>query len=245
MIMLNDFFTDDSLNIFTDASMNSYGTCGCIGVCAVKGKIDKRFPLLNTEFHTLVINKCTNNIAEGRAIINGIYLALRYRNNYKTIRILSDSMLNIVGIRDRILKWRISKKKDKDGFSTFIGSAGQIMNQDIFLEALYTILQYDLSIEFLHQKGHTSFSDPDSLIKMGESFKKINNISSDTELDIELLRSLAFYNNYVDRNSRDILYSVDMSQQNYVFPFEYKLFDGYDKEAYRRLVNPDSIFTKN
>lgn len=242
MVMLNDFFTDDTLNIFTDASMNSYGTCGCIGVCAVKGKIDKRFPLLNTEFRTRVINKCTNNFAEGRAIIDAIYLAIRYQNDFKTIRILSDSMLNILGIRERVLKWKVSKKKDKDGYPTFIGSTGQIKNQDIFLEALYTIIASNISIEFLHQKGHTSFSDPTSLIKMGEDFKKINGIMDD--IDIELLRSLAFYNNYVDRNSRDVLYSVDMSQQNYVFPFEYKLFDGYDKEAYKRLVNPDSIFTK-
>ena len=113
MIMLNDFFTDDTLNIFTDASMNSYGNCGCTAVCAVKGKLDKRFPLLNTKFYTRVINKCTNNFAEGRAIIDAIYLALNYKDRYKTIRILSDSMLNIVGIRERILNWRVSKKKDK------------------------------------------------------------------------------------------------------------------------------------
>ena len=245
MITVDDFFREDTLNIFADASMNSYGTCGCIGVCPVYGKLDKRFPLLNTEFHSRVINKCTNNFAEGRAIIEALYIALRNKNKYPIIRILSDSQITLLGIRDRITQWKISKKPDKDGFVNFVGSSGYIVNQDIFLEALYMILDNDLSIEFLWQKGHVPFANQylqDKLIKSGEAFKKYNNIQDD--LDIEFVRALAFFNNYVDRNSRDVLYSVDMSACNVIFPFSYKVFDGYDKEVYKRLTHPDSIFNK-
>lgn len=241
--MLQDFFTEDSLNIFTDASMNSYGNCACTGVCPVYGKIDKRFPLLNTSINTRVIKNCTNNFAEGRAIIDAIYIAAVNKDKFNTIRIISDSQISIYGIRDRIVKWKTSKKKDKDGFVNFVGSQGYIKNQDIFLEALYTILDYNLSIEFLHQAGHVSMINTDSLMKSAETFKRSNGILDD--LDIELLRSLAFYNNYVDRNSRDVLYSTDIYSLKTYFPFKYKVYEGYDKSTYARLVNPEnSIFTK-
>ena len=242
MIMLKDFFNADSLNIFTDASMNSYGVSGCAGVCLVFGEIDKRFPILNTQLDTMVIKNTTNNCAEGRAIINALHLATKYKNQYKTIRIISDSQVNIYGIRDRIVNWKISGKKDKDGFGHFVGSQGAIKNQDIFLEALYLILENNLSVELLHQAGHTSFSNPDLLIKSGELFKKYNGIED--ELDIELLRALAFYNNYVDRNTRDILYSVDLFNYKLYFPFTFKATDNYDKSVYSKLVHPESIFNK-
>ena len=111
MIMLNDFFNKNTLNIFTDASMNSYGNSGCAGSCFVFGEIDKRFPLLNTQLHTRVIKKCTNNFAEGRAIADAIYRAIPYIHNFSTIRIISDSQITIYGIRDRMMNWKISKKK--------------------------------------------------------------------------------------------------------------------------------------
>ena len=243
MIYMNDFFTENSLNIFTDASMNSYGTSGCIGVCPVYGAVDKRFPLLNTEIFTRVIKGCTNNFAEGRAVLDAIYIAITNMNKFSTLRIISDSQVTILAIRERILKWKVSKKANDYGMVNFIGSQGTIKNQDIFLEALNIIMQTGVSIEFLHQAGHIKFSNPDDIIKSGITFKKSNNIVDD--IDIELLRSLAFYNNYVDRNSRDVLYSTDLGSIKTLFPFKYSAFDGYDKEAYRRLVNPEnSIFTK-
>ena len=241
MIMLNDFFTDDSLNIFTDASMNSYGNSGCAGCCLVFGEMDKRFPLLNTQLNTRVIKKCTNNFAEIRAIADAVYMSIQYKNQFSTIRIISDSQISIYGIRDRMMNWKISKKKGEE-FGHFVGSQGSIKNQDIFLEIMYTIVENNLSIEFLHQAGHTSFSNPDALIKSGEQFKKYNGIEDD--LDIELLRSLAFFNNYVDRNTRDVLYTVDLLNYRSIYPFEYKVFEGYDRSTFAKLIHPESIFNR-
>ena len=242
MIMLKDFFNSETLNIFTDASMNSYGNSGCAGECLVFGDMDKRFPLLNTSLNTRVIKNCTNNFAEGRAIVDALYFALKYRDKYRTIRIISDSQINIYGIRDRILNWKISKKKGDNGFGHFVGSQGAIKNQDIFIEAQNIILENNLSVELLHQAGHTSFSNPDLLIKSGELFKKYNNITDD--LDIELLRALTFFNNYVDRNTRDVLYTVDLLHYKLYFPFTFSASDDYDKNTYSKLVHPDSIFNK-
>ena len=242
MIMLKDFFTSNSLNIFTDASMNSYGNSGCAGCCLVFGELDKRFPLLNTKLFTRVIKNCTNNFAEAKAVTSAINMAIPYKHNFSTIRIISDSQISIYGFRDRMPNWKISKKKDEYGSGNFIGSQGQIKNQDVFLEGLYMITEAELNVEFLHQAGHTSFSNPDALIKSGELFKKYNNINDD--LDIELLRALAFFNNYVDRNTRDVLYTADLIHMKTIFPFEFKIFEGYDRSVYNKLVHPDSIFNK-
>ena len=244
MIMLKDFFNSETLNIFTDASMNSYGNSGCAGSCFVFGEMDKRFPLLNTDLHTMVIKNCTNNFAEGRAIVNALHIIVdnKYKDKYRTIRIISDSQITIYGMRDRILNWKISKKKGENEIGYFVGSQGTIKNQDIFLETQNIILENNLSIEFLHQSGHTSFSNPDLLIKSGEMFKKYNNITDD--LDIELLRALAFYNNYVDRNTRDVLYTVDLLNYKISFPFVFSATNDYDKNTYSKLVHPQSIFNK-
>ena len=243
MIMLKDFFNQNTLNIFTDASMNKYGNSGCSGYCMVFGDLDKRFPLLNTRLYTRVIKNCTNNFAEAHAILDAIQGALQYKDQYPTIRIISDSQISIYGFRDRMPNWKISKKKNEEGnIGYFVGSQGQIKNQDLFIEGLYTITENNLSVELLHQAGHTSFSNADALIKSGELFKKYNNISDD--FDIELLRALAFFNNYVDRNTRDVLYTADLLHMKSLFPFKYEIFEGYDRSVYTKLIHPDSIFNK-
>ena len=242
MITLNDFFNEGTLNIFTDASMNKYGTSGCIGICLVKGAIDRRFPLLNIQTYTRVLKGCTVNQAEAEAIKEAVYLALQYRNKYniQTIRIISDSQISIDNIRKRVATWKI--KQQKGGTGHFVCSQGAVKNQDIFLEIMYTIVENNLPIEFLHQMSHTNFTSPTSLTNAYTSFLRHNNIMDD--VDMELIRAISFYNNYVDRNSRDVFYSTDLMNIRTVFPFSYNIYAGYDRSTYSRLVNPESIFRK-
>lgn len=242
MITLNDFFAEDSLNIFTDASMNKYGTSGCIGICLVFGKVDIRFPLLNIQTFTRVIKGCTNMFAEAEAIKEAVYLANNYRNKFRTIRIISDSQVSIDNIRDRIIKWKISQKKN-ELYGKFMSSQGPVKNQDIFLEIMYFMIENNLEIEFLHQSAHTNFSMQSSLESAARAFIKHNKIMDN--VDTELIRALCLYNNYVDRNSRDIFYATDIMNIRTKFPFNYHIHEGYDRSTFAKLVHPESIFNKN
>ena len=241
MIGLNDFFSEDSLNIFTDASMNKYGNSGCIGICMVFGKVDIRFPLLRIQTHTRVIKGCTNMFAEAEAIREAVYIANAYKQQFKRIRIISDSQVSIDNIRDRIAKWKIHKGKTEQ-FGKFISSQGPVKNQDIFLDIMYFIVENNLEIEFLYQAGHTNFNQASSLENAAKNFVKHNRILDD--IDMELIRAISLYNNYVDRNSRDIFYATDIMNIRTKFPFNYHINEDYDRSIYVKLVHPESIFTK-
>lgn len=241
MIRLNDFFTEDTLNIFTDASMNKYATSGCIGICFVFGRIDIRFPLLNIQTHTRVIKGCTNMFAEAEAIREAVYLANKYKNQFRKIRIISDSQVSIDNIRDRIAKWKIRKSKN-DQYGKFISSQGVVKNQDVFLDIMYFIVENNLEIEFLFQSSHTNFNSQSSLETAKNQFISHNHILDD--IDMELIRAISLYNNYVDRNSRDIFYATDIMNIRTKFPFDYHIDENYDRSTYLKLVHPNSIFNK-
>ena len=241
MITLNDVFNSQSLNIFTDASMNGYGTSGCTGICLVFGEIDRRFPLLNTQTHNQIIKGCTNNFAEAEAIREAVYAALMYKDKYPVIRIFSDSLICIDNLRKRIVTWKISKK---NGVGEFIASGNVAKNQEIFTEIMYVMTENNMSIEFLHQMSHTNFTNSNSLENARNGFIKNNNIAD--EIDMELIRALSFYNNYVDRVSRDIFYSVDlMNIKKTIFPIKYHIDENYDRNVYAALVSREnSIFNR-
>lgn len=241
MITLNDVFNPQTLNIFTDASMNGHGNSGCTGVCCVFGTIDRRFPLLNTQTHNQIIKGCTNNFAEAEAIREGVYAALAYKDKYPIIRIFSDSLICIDNLRSRIISWKI---RDNKGVGEFIASGNVAKNQEIFTEIMYVMTENNLSIEFMHQMSHTNFTNSSSLEHAKAGFIKNNNII--TDVDMELIRALSFYNNYVDRVSRDIFYSVDLiNMKRTMFPIKYHINENYDRTVYAALVDRNnSVFNR-
>ena len=235
MLGINEFFNPSTLNIFCDASMgsNKYGstTIGCSGICKVFGSLDKRFPMLNTESFFQISKKATNNSAEARAVIMGINEAVRHMFQFPKIRIISDSQVTIFNIRDRIMNWKVSKKDP----TQLIGTAGAIKNQELFLEMLYIIIQAGVHVEFVHQGGHASFGDQKSLDRALHVFKVSNNIRD--EIDPELIRAISYFNNYVDRASREFLHSVNISDINPKFPLQYE-YNDFDREEFYRLTHP-------
>lgn len=228
MLTFEQFFNPSTLNVFTDASMNSYGTIACPGALCVFGEVDKKLPMLRTEFTCMIHKNVTNNIGEALAVQMGLFMALKYRN-FPIIRIISDSQVTIFGIRDRILNWRESKKKP----GVLIGSNDTIKNQEYFLEMLYTILEANIPIQFLHQQGHTSFTEKGLETAM-HVFKVSNGIRDDVDPDI--IRAISQYNNFVDRTTRQKLNTEDLSLYNFKDPFRYH-YKPFDKERYYALTH--------
>ena len=101
----NDIFTPDAINIFTDASikkLNSGETIGCAGCVLIFGELVYR----NIQEEYQIIRNTTSNNSEIKAVRLGIHNVLRYKNQYRKIRLFSDSQISIFGIRERIFNWK-------------------------------------------------------------------------------------------------------------------------------------------
>lgn len=192
-IMYSDIINEYTLNIFTDASIRNrnYGYDGCYGAIAVYNDtiIDELYRI-NTN--------TTNNNAEIKGLRAGVFLALKYQNQFKVINIFSDSQISIFGIRDRLITWTISP----DG--KLIGKSGQeIQSQDIFLEIMYLMIQHNLRVNFIHQKGHVNIRKIDSLFEAQHVFRASNCIRGN--VDLNLIRYISRWNGIVDDTSRSYL----------------------------------------
>ena len=218
-ISLKDIDNENTLNIFTDASIRAVqpsGYIGCYGALCVSNGciIDQSY---------VTIGYTTNNNAEIKAIREGIGLALRYGAG-KQINLFSDSQICIFGLRERILRWGLTNGR-------FIGSMGQdIANQEIFMEIVQMMLDHQLQINFLHQAGHVVFTAK-SLKDAAHVFRTSNGIRG--IIDMNLIRYISNYNNIVDDTSRKQLgrlTACDCHDPIRFFPHE------FDKNLYTNLI---------
>ena len=229
MLRTEDIFNENSLNIFTDASMRTMPNgemVGCSGVCAIGG-----CEILEESY---IINRnSTNNDSEIKAIRNGIFIGKKYKNRFPIIRLFSDSQISIFGIRDRIFKWKLSRNE-------FFGYEGNpIKNQSIFVEILNEIITNELPIQFLHQKGHVNYKDQKSLMNAMNVFKTSNNIRD--YVDMQLIKDILYFNNMVDEKSRYILNNPEIYygrniEDIGVEPIKFYA-DKFDRSAYYNLIN--------
>lgn len=213
-IKLSDIDNPYTLNIFTDASIfnKRNGYDGCYGAIAVFNdtKIDEIYRI-NTD--------TTNNNAEIKGVRAGVYLALKYQHQFRIINIFSDSQISIFGIRDRLINWRYD-------FTTqsLIGNMDQqICNQEIFMEIVYLMLQNNLRINFLHQKGHVNDNIRDTF-NARHVFASSNYIRG--KVDLNLIKFISKWNAIVDFESRNKLYQRDKNRvYNDAVDFSYAPFD--------------------
>lgn len=147
-------FREDTLNIFTDASVKSksndeYISCpGAICVCT-KEYTEDNIGIFDYAYS--VLDNATNNRGEIYAVYLGVLLALKYRYRFKRINIISDSQFAIYGLTKWIYNWRYSINS-KDQYVS--SSKKEVVNQDIFKMIIHTIISNNLKVNFYHQKGH-------------------------------------------------------------------------------------------
>lgn len=182
---------DYTLNIFSDASISSQHTYtnACAGAIAVYQDfiIDKILtPMYNT----------TNNRAELMAILNGLYLAIRYRRKVKRINIFSDSKISVFGLRTWIYSW-INNSQDNILRST----SGDVKNQDMILSIINFIIENNLQISLFHIRGHCDYTKFKDIIKFRKSFISENNLYPNI-IDDQLCMYLIKYNDYIDNDTR-------------------------------------------
>ena len=99
-------FNERTLNIFTDASIkqNKNGTfvASSAAIAVDINHIQNNY-IIDSDY--LVFN-ATNNLGELYAVYLGVLLALKYRNRYDVINIISDSQFSIFSLSRWIWNWR-------------------------------------------------------------------------------------------------------------------------------------------
>ena len=128
----------NNLFIFTDASVTKYGrheeeyiSCSGAVACVWTGNC---YQIIDQSF---VINRCsTNNNGEIKAIYYGLLLALKYKNNFRTINLFSDSKISIYGLREWIEDWVQRSRGDQ-----LLGSTNVIF---LILFELYNFFLFEL-----------------------------------------------------------------------------------------------------
>lgn len=232
MITNNLMFNNETLNIFTDASiikMPNEEVIGCAGANVISGPDPINYIL---EQDTRIIRNSTSNNSEIHAVKLGIEKALKYRHNgYKVINLISDSKLCIYGLREWIFNW-INASIGKD---YLIGSTNQeVANQEVILHIVYMILDNNLNINFYHQSGHVNINDIGSLEEAKKIFIATNFLRHDVEL--KLIKNISIANNAIDKLTRTVL-------KNTVFPETYPtnmmkyVYVPFDINKYMKLIN--------
>ena len=191
------------LNIFCDASSipvdkDFYSCSGSIAVHQ-KDIIDNSYQLYGN---------CTNSNGEIKAIRSGILFAIKYKDQYPYINLFSDSLISILGIRERIFKW-----KNCNG-ELYGKEQNRIANQSVFIEIVEMIMYYQLHINFWFQRSHVNEKHYGELERARESFVIENRIPSNL-ITIEDIKYLSYWNNMVDSHARKLLTTIQFNERNF------------------------------
>ena len=193
---LEDISNKSTLNIFTDVSVKQidkkFNTCyGAVAIVEDR-VIDELFRFNSNS---------TVNEGDAKGIQTGIYFALKYRDQFETINLFSDSLISVNNIRYGYQKWY----NIDDKLMRFDKNNPDVKNSSVYIQILDLLARYKLNVNFWHVKGHIGWSKKD-LSKLIYAFIKNNNLF-DNGWDYNFARYLAKWNNYVDIKSRDILHA--------------------------------------
>lgn len=189
------------LEVCTDASLKTYPdgrSFSCSGAVLINNP-DERY---------IVTADSTNNRGELLAIYLGIKLAEEYKIRYpdiygnSEIYLYSDSQFSVFGLRDWMIDW--SKTMDSRGI-IYGSNRTPVKNQELFMMIITYCVTHNLVIHLFNQKGHVNTNSAKTLAKANEQFHTANGFY----LKPEDIFKISFYNDIVDKNSRNILDQVN------------------------------------
>lgn len=187
---------NDTLNLFSDASMekkkNSYTLNSCYGSIAVNNDtiIDEYYEK---------IGDTSVPAAELRGLRCSAILALKYRYNFRVINFFTDSQNAVLALRDNIMNWRWSEKKQYYVYNDTKYNR-EIKNQGLIFEIAMMLEELEKTniVNIMHQRGHI-----ERHTQMGEAeecFRRLNNFHHNVDPDV--IRYISKYNSYVDYSTR-------------------------------------------
>ncbi len=216
-LSIDMFKNEDTLNIFSDASMrtvkkSTHTLASCYGAVAVHKDqiIDEMFRIQSIS---------TVPAAEIRGIRCSLALALKWRSKFRVINIFSDSQISVFGLRDYIYNWRYNQNTHK----YYLGKHGQsneVKNQELFIECFQMLQELSRTniVNIFHQSGHVE-SGFDSIRNAADVFSKSNGIIG--TVSYEIIRYISVYNNYVDNKSRSFIRTTNVFDNEYIDAIEF------------------------
>lgn len=200
-MITKELFDNKVLNIFTDGSIYKHSlfneTIGCPGALAVT-YIDDKFVQVDGDM--IIRRHSTNNDSEINAILLGIRIAIRNRHKFEKINLFSDSQICIFGLREWIYNWI---KCIQNGIM-YNSSGTEVANQEIIKLIVSLIIEYNLNINFYHQKGHVT-GTYQSLKNALDVFNKSNKCNI---RDYNFIKIISMFNNDVDMFTKEYIQSV-------------------------------------
>lgn len=232
-----EFFNDETICIFTDASSQDpifskgikspyTAPAYCVyhnNTCIEQGA-------------TILLNSSSQQ-GELYALLLGVQASVKYKG-YR-IKIFGDNQNAIIGIREWLYKWVI----DTNNFRNILGPDGRIKNQDYYMDIIYTILGNQIPLELYHVKGHVNIRDFGSLAHAKELFVRSNPFVGN-EITNELAYFIAMGNNVVDNYATTFLKSYLDNREcttsgEFAVHFDYSKFN---MNEYLSLVNRNGNF---
>lgn len=225
------YYSPKTLNIFCDASimkMPDGETISCPGAIAVVTDEHGFQSPIEDKFECLRFS--TNNRGELTAILLALQLANKYKNDFYTINIFSDSKISVCGLRDWIFGW--VKHATPDG--NMISSSGEpVMNQDIIKQIVTYVVANNIKFNLYHCKGHVNES--------GGPMKAIKVFNTSNRLDVtnmNMIKLMAQFNDKIDVMTGQVLESyVPEPIEEVISPIVCVLKDDTIKRYKRLLVN--------
>lgn len=186
----------DIYDIYSDASIDPTTKMSCSGAITVNRKTNE---IVNKVY--MLIPDSTNNKGEIAAIWLAVNAAINLKSTNKNpyhVNILSDSQISLFGVRTWMLSW-IRNAKSGVLYST----SGPVSNQEWFIDIYRNIVMHGIKIKFFHVKGHVACTSR-SMFEADKMFRTSNKVSAcNVGMNIQ---NIAYWNNMVDDESRDILY---------------------------------------
>lgn len=190
------------LEIFCDASIKRFNNgrvFGCSGALCSTTR-DSRY-IINPD--------STNNKSELLAVFIGLQMArdiILYNNIINPeVYIYSDSQFTIFGLTRWINGWIRTIQNN-----IIYGSNKEpVKNQELFAMILRFLIENNMPVKFLHQKGHINYNKSSELIKANEVFKTSNGYY----LSPEEIYKISYYNDIVDKTSRS---KLDVDPNNFI-----------------------------
>lgn len=225
------YYSPKTLNIFCDASIKKMPdgeTISCPGAIAVVTGENGFQDIIEDKFDCLRFS--TNNRGELTAILLALQLANKYKDNFYTINIFSDSKISVCGLRDWIFGW--VKKVDKEGY--MISSSGErVMNQDIIIHIISYVVNNNIKFNLYHCKGHVNESGgPTNAVKVFNTSNRVN------VWNMNMVKLMAQFNDKIDVLTGKVLDTyVPEPVGEVVRPIKCVLAENTMKNYKRLLVN--------
>ena len=192
------------LEICTDASLKTFLDTNRVFTCSGAVCIN------DTTERYIVTPDSTNNRGELLGVYLGVKLAyeklIQYPNQFNTINLYTDSQFAVFGLRDWMSSWL--KTIDDNGI-IYGTNRKPVKNQELFMMIITYCVSHGMVINFYNQKGHVNNNSSKQLAKANAQFKSANGFF----LRPDEIFKISFYNDIVDKNSRNIL--EEISQDDY------------------------------